>query len=212
MPGSLSIEALMDGSGLAADRQAIRELVESWVVWRDSGDWVRLRSTWHDDGRMIATWFQGPADQFIDVCRKGWSNGMRSWHTLGGMTIEVSGPRAVAQSKTTIAQRTPVEDVLCDVVCTGRFYDFLEKRPGRWGLVLRQPVYEKDRIDPVDPAAHLKLDEKLLALFPCGYRHLAYAQTKAGYTVNRHLPGTDGPEIDSLYRQAAAWLRGEALT
>jgi hypothetical protein len=63
-----------------------------------------------------------------------------------------------------------------------------------------------------DPAAHVKLDEVLLSQFPSGYRHLAYAQTKAGYTVNRHLPGMDGPEIDALYRQGAAWLRGEALT
>src|SRR5947209_9016240 len=118
MAGSLSIEALMDGSGLAADRQAIRELIESWVVWRDSGDWVRLRSAWHDDGRMIATWFEGNADQFIDVCRKGWSQGMRSWHALGGIVVELAGQRALAQTKTTIAQRSSVDGVLCDVVCT----------------------------------------------------------------------------------------------
>ena len=41
----------------------------------------------------------------------------------------------------TINQRADVDDVRCDVVCTGRFYDFLEKRNGRWGLVLRQPIY-----------------------------------------------------------------------
>ena len=66
----------------------------------------------------------------------------------------------------TISQRAPVDGVLCDVVCTGRFYDFLEKRQGRWGLVLRQPIYEKDRLDPVDPAAKLSLDRKLLNRFP----------------------------------------------
>ena len=26
---------------------------------------------------------------------------------------------------------------------------------GGWGIVLRQPIYEKDRLDPVDPAATL---------------------------------------------------------
>jgi hypothetical protein len=45
----------------------------------------------------------------------------------------------------TIMQRGPVDGVLCDVACTGRFYDFLEKRDGRWGMVLRQPIYEKCR-------------------------------------------------------------------
>ena len=66
--------------------------------------------------------------------------------------------RAIAQTKMTISQRAEVDGVLCDVVCTGRFYDFLEKRDGRWGLVLRQPIYEKDRLDPVDPAARSTLD------------------------------------------------------
>jgi len=44
-------------------------------------------------------------------------------------------------------------------------------------LLHRQPIYEKDRIDPVDPAARLELDAEALAKFPEGYRHLAYIQT-----------------------------------
>ena len=87
----------------------------------------------------------------------------------------------------TISQRAKVEGVECDVVCTGRFYDFLEKRKGKWGLVLRRLAYEKDRIDPVDPAAKLVLDRKHLAKFPIGYRHLAYLQSKIGYPIKtRH--------------------------
>jgi len=55
----------------AADRQAIRELVENWVIWRDAGDWERFRTVWHPDGRMMATWFQGPAEEFIRVSQEG---------------------------------------------------------------------------------------------------------------------------------------------
>ena len=43
----------------------------------------------------------------------------------------------------------------------GRFYDFLEKRKGKWGIVLRRLAYEKDRLDPVDPSADLKLRPRL---------------------------------------------------
>jgi hypothetical protein len=111
----------------------------------------------------------------------------------------------------TISQRAPVEGVPCDVVCTGRFYDFLEKRAGRWGMVLRQPIYEKDRLDPVDPGARLELDKSLLAQFPEGYRHLAYLQTKIGYDVKPDMPGLDGPEVEQLYKDGAAWLAGEKL-
>ena len=108
----------------------------------------------------------------------------------------------------TISQRDAVKGVECDVVCSGRFYDFLERRDGRWGLVLRQPIYEKDRADPVDPSAQLRLDPELLGRFPEGYRHLAYVQTQIGYAVKPDMPGLTGPEVDALYARGADWLAG----
>ena len=193
----------------AADRRQIRELIENWALWRDARDWARFRTVWHDDGVMNATWFQGGADAFIKVSQEGYDRGVRALHFLGGSTIEVAGPRAVAQTKMTITQRGPVEGVMCDVVCTGRFYDFLEKRAGRWGLVVRQPIYEIDRIDAVDPSQTPALDRELLMSFPEGYRHLAYLQTRAGFTFKPDMPGLDGPELAALYARGAQWLKGE---
>ena len=85
---------------------------------------------WHDDGWMTATWFQGPASEFIRVSREGFEKGVSILHFLGGFTCDITGARAVSQTKMTINQRATVDDVLVDVVCTGRFYDFLEKRAG----------------------------------------------------------------------------------
>jgi SnoaL-like protein len=201
-------DGVVDDPSATADRRAIRDLVEAWAVWRDAGDWERFRALWHDDGRMMATWFQGTADEFIRVSREGFERGVRILHFLGGTAIDLMDDRAIAQTKMTISQRAEVEDVLCDVVCTGRFYDFLERRDGAWGLVLRQPIYEKDRLDPVDPAARLELDPDLLARFPEGYRHLAYAQTRIGYEVKRDMPGLTGPELEALYAGGARWLAG----
>ena len=192
----------------AADRQAIRELIENWALWRDAGDWERFATVWHDDGWMTATWFQGPAREFIRVSREGFDRGVNILHFLGGFTCDVAGRHAIAQTKMTINQRADVEGVLVDVVCTGRFYDFLDRRDGRWGLVRRQPVYEKDRMDPVDPSAHLALDAALLGSFPEGYRHLAYLQSKIGFTVKQGLPGLRGTAIERLYREGARWLAG----
>lgn len=193
------------------DRLEIRDLVENWALWRDALMWDRFRTVWHDDGRMMATWFQGTADEFIKVSAEGYAKGVRILHFLGGTTIDLAGDRAIAQTKMTISQRATVDGVLCDVVCTGRFYDFLEKRQGRWGYVLRQPIYEKDRLDPLDPSAKLELDAALLAQFPEGYRHLAYLQTRIGYPVKRDMPGLDGPEVAALYRRGSAWLEGQSL-
>jgi hypothetical protein len=193
------------------DRLAIRDLVENWAVWRDAGDWARFRTCWHDDGRMMATWFQGPADEFIRVSREGFERGVSILHFLGGTSVDLRGARAVAQTKMTINQRAEVDGVLVDVVCTGRFYDFVEKRDARWGIVLRQPIYEKDRMDPLDPAARLELDPDLLARFPEGYRHLAYLQTRIGFAVKPDMPGPKGPAAEALYARGAAWLAGGSL-
>ena len=197
----------MSGS-LAADRQAIRDVIENWVLWRDAGDWERFATVWHDDGWMTATWFQGPARDFIRVSREGFERGVSILHFLGGFTCDITGNRAISQVKMTINQRAPVDDVLVDVVCTGRFYDFLEKRQGRWGIVRRQPIYEKDRMDPVDPAARLTLEPARLASLPEGYRHLGYLQSKVGFTVKTDLPGLRGPAVEKLYAEGAAWLAG----
>jgi hypothetical protein len=195
----------------AEDRRAIRDLIENWALWRDALMWDRFRTVWHDDGRMMATWFQGTAGEFIKVSQEGYARGVRILHFLGGSSIDIAGPRAIAQTKMTISQRARVDDAVCDVVCTGRFYDFLEKRHDGWGIVLRQPIYEKDRLDPVDPAARLELDKELLARFPEGYRHLAYLQTRIGYKVKTDMPGLDGPEVEALYRRGESWLKGEGL-
>ncbi len=190
------------------DRLAIRQLVENWAVWRDAGDWERFRTVWHDDGVMMATWLQASAEDFIAASRAGFEKGVNILHFLGGHSADIKGSRAIAQTKMTISQRAPVHDVLVDVVCTGRFYDFLEKRDGRWGVVLRRVIYEKDRMDPVDPCAKLVLDQALLQRFPVGYRHLAYLQTQIGFTVKPDMPGLKGPEVEALYAKGRAWLDG----
>jgi hypothetical protein len=196
----------MDGT--MHERLAIAEVVQNWALWRDAGDWERFRTVWHADGWMSATWFQGPADEFIDVSRAGFEKGVSILHFLGGTGVDLQGDRAIAQTKMTINQRGLCEGVQVDVVCTGRFYDFFARRDGRWGIVRRQPVYEKDRMDPVAPDAKLTLDAALLGSFPGGYRHLAYLQTRLGFTIKMDMPQLKGPEVEALYAHGRAWLAG----
>lgn len=192
------------------DRLALRELVENWAVWRDAGDWDRFATVWDAEGWMTATWFQGPATEFIEVSKAGFDRGVSILHFLGGHTADIADDRAVAQTKMTINQRAHVDGVEVDVVCTGRFYDFCRRRDGRWKIVRRQPIYEKDRMDVVDPAASLALDRELLDRFPVGYRHLGYLQTKAGFTVKTGLPGLTGAAVQRLYDEGAKWLAGSS--
>jgi hypothetical protein len=195
---------------MTQDGLDIVEVVHDWALWRDAGDWERFRTVWHDDGWMSATWFQGPAARFIEVSKAGFDKGVSILHFLGGSSVEVKGNRAIAQTKMTISQRGDLDRELVDVVCTGRFYDFFEKRAGRWAIVRRQPIYEKDRMDPVDPSVSLKLDPDRLGSFPEGYRHLAYLQSKLGFTIKRDMPQLKGEVVERLYRHGRAWLEGAA--
>ena len=205
-----------DLRGTPEDRQAIRELVENWVVWRDAGDWDRFIHVWAKDGEgktegvMMATWFQGTGPEFIEMSRQGIAKGVNILHFLGGHSADISASRAISQTKMTISQRAIVDEHPVDVVCTGRFYDFLEKRNGNWVMVLRQPIYEKDRMDFIDPDPDnpLRLDKSILEMFPEGYRHLAYLQTRIGYKVKRDMPGLKGPELEALYARGKQWLAG----
>ncbi|HEX4249973.1 MAG TPA: nuclear transport factor 2 family protein, partial [Pseudonocardia sp.] len=97
-----------------------------------------------------------------------------------------------------------------DVTCTGRFFDFFEQRAGRWAIVRRQPIYEQDRLDVLDPAAELRLNRAELDRYPVGYRHLAYLQRAAGYDVMSGLPGLRGPAVELLYTEGGQWLAGSA--
>jgi hypothetical protein len=191
------------------EKLRIREVIENWALWRDSGDWDRFRTVWAPEGEMMATWMQGPAEDFILASIDGWNKGVSILHFLGGSSIDVTAHRAIAQTKMTITQRADVEGVTCDIICTGRFYDFMEKQNGEWKVVLRQPIYEADRILTIAPGKSPELDPELLAEFPTGYRHLAYAQSRIGYPVKKDMPGLTGAAVENLYERGSSWLNGQ---
>jgi hypothetical protein len=193
------------------DRLAVRQLVDNWVLWRDAGYWEKFRTVWHPEGKMLATWTQGTGDQFIAMNKEAWAKGVSILHFQGAHTSEIKGNRAIAETKMHISQRDKVHGVEVDVVCSGRFYDFLEKRDGKWGFILRQPIYEKDRMDPVRAGDSVPVDEKILASFPEGYRHLAYIQSQIGFPVKTNMPGLKGERVEALYAAGEAWLAGKPL-
>jgi len=187
----------------------IRDKIEQWVVYRDAFRWDDFRTVWHSDGVMKATWTEGPFEYFIDITKEGLKHGLNIMHILGGSAIKVNGNRGHAMTKMMILQRATVEGVLCDVTSFARQFDLWEKREGRWGLVYRETVADKDRIDPVNNQETVVLDEAILNQFPVEYRHLAYLQTKIGYDVNKDCPRlSGGTAMENLYKKAEDWLAG----
>src|SRR5258708_37489599 len=87
------------------DKLAISEVIQNWALWRDTGDWANLRSTFHRDGTMTATWFSGTADDFIAGAQAGWTKGSRSAHFIGGSAIRVNGGKAIAATRVILMGR-----------------------------------------------------------------------------------------------------------
>lgn len=189
-------------------RIEVRELIDAWILFRDGGEYDRLAELWHPDGFIITTWCEASAHDFGERSRRAWEAGVKVFHTVNGSHVEVDGDRAFALTKMQIIQRAPLNGVLVDVTCQGRFCDAFEKHDGRWSLLSRQAIYEGDRLAPVEVGARVEIDAEMLATFPEGYRYLGYLQTKVGLPVNKNLPGARGPETVELLARMRRWLAG----
>jgi hypothetical protein len=213
--GRPGASALVSSHGAAPPAEGrIRSVIDAWAIWRDSGAWDALRSTWAPEGRINTTWFRGAADDFIEASREALDAASPAHHVLGGTVVEVNDGRAVAQTRVTISQRLLLGDTDVDVTCVARFFDFFERSDGApwgWQIVLREPIYEKDRIDPVVPGELPLLDRQLLASLPAGCRHLLYCQLSSGMQVHTDVLTGQSEALAALHLDGEDWLAGKHL-
>jgi hypothetical protein len=197
---------------LLMDRVEIAQLLQSWGMWRDGGDWDRLRSAYTADATMVVSWFDGLADDFIDRCILLRERSLRaetqslSHHLVGGAAIDVRGDRAVADTRVTIMMRFDVHGIECDVTAIGRFFDLLTRVDGNWRIHRRVAVFEKDTLRAVNPEKNITVDEAQLARFPTGYRYTAYAMAARGIEVSDAMPGSTAASQAELRASGTAWL------
>ena len=189
------------------ERLEISELVQSWALYRDTGDWDKLRETVHANGTMTATWFHGTFEAFISAIQESWRKGSSSQHFQGGTVVEVFGTKAIAQTRMAILVRGKIDAVAVDVNCLGVFYDRVEKRNGQWRIAKRNVIYDKDTLSPVHVGDAIQLSSERLLRFPEGYRHLAYLQSFNGGNVNPELPTARSEASIQLKLEAQQWLR-----
>jgi len=200
----------MDDADLAQafDRQAIARVIADWAIFRDCRDWDRLRALYAPGATMVTTWLRGTADEFVDISMAPAKQGGNVQHVIGPPSIALNGNRAIAIARVTIMVRGVVHGTQVDVACTGRFHDWLARGADGWKIVQRMPIYEKDRMDPVEPGATVNLDKTMLERIAPGYRYLGYLQTLGGTAVITDLPAPGSAEERKLYDDSAAWLAG----
>ena len=189
------------------DHAAITDLVQRWGLCRDVGRWDELRAMYTEDATMHTTWFVGSADEFVKRSMEAARKGAKAQHFIGAATIDLNGDKAIAETRMMLLVRAKLKGQNIDVTCYGRFYDQLIRQSGRWQIKKRVPIYEKDRLDPLDPSCRLELNSEELARYPEGYKHLAYVQASGGADITPGLPTPNSKALSDLYAEAAVWLR-----
>jgi hypothetical protein len=201
-----AVQSAADPLAEFLDRAAITRVVNDWGLFRDAGRWDELRACYTSDATMHASWFAGSAAEFVERSIAAAARGARAQHFIGAATIVLGRDRAITETRMILMLRAAVAGVAVDVTCYGRFHDrFVRTRDG-WRIQVRVPVYEKDRLDPIEPGRRVSMDAEALAGFAEGYRHLAYVQSLDGAVLTPGLPTAGSPEEEALRAGGAAWL------
>ena len=160
------------------------------------------------DGRIAISWFSGSFTEFVDRCRKSFDAGQRSKHHIFPSVVRVAGERAMAETNIVIHVRQKIDGVPVDMTSYARFLDRLERRDGRWAIVERTAIYERDRLDPVEPSdAFGKLFTATdLSIYPEAYRYMAARLVAAGRELAPVVYRDGLPDTDQLYARYDAWL------
>jgi hypothetical protein len=190
------------------DKYACAELIQRWGLYRDQGRWPELLATFVPEGQIAVSWFSGSFVDFVERCRRSFDAGQRSKHQIFPSVVRVAGDRALAETNIVILVRQRIADVLADMTSYARFLDRLERRGGRWAILERAAIYERDRLDPVEPSpAFDKLFATTdLSVYPEAYRYMAARLVAAGRSLAPVVYGDGAPQTAQLYARYAAWL------
>ena len=198
------------------DKYACAELIQAWGLYRDQGKWSDLLATFAPDGQIAVSWFSGAFPEFVDRCKQAFAAGQRSKHQIFPSVVRLRGHRALVETNVSILVRQRIGGLPVDVTSHARFLDCLEKtseEPSEktnhtWRIVERTAIYERDRIDPVEPSE--KLDRLFagtdLSAYPEAYRYMAARLTAAGRALAPVVYRDGSPHTEQLYRRYEDWL------
>ncbi len=198
----------VDAPGYIFDREAISFLINAWVYHRDRGNWDQLSDTYWPGGTISLSWFDGPFDQFVDASKEMAEKGSRVKHLVDQPFVRIKGNRAVSETNVTLLARGDSGPFEMDLTSYLRFYDLLEKREGAWRILKRTAIYEKDRMDCVQPSLLFWLASffNKKKKYPRACRFLGLTLEKAMHEMKDNIVVDPSDELTRLYKDGAAWL------
>ena len=118
------------------------------------------------------------------------------------------GDRATAETNIVILVRQKVGGALIDLTSYARFLDRIARKDGRWMILERTAIYERDRIDPVEPSdAFAQLFKGVdLSVYPEAYRYMAARLAAIGRPMAPVVYRDGSPHTAQVYARYEAWL------
>lgn len=198
------------GSGYTQDQVNVAQVVVTQLWARDMAQWGAMQAAFHTGAIVDISWFNGPATEFVSRSKQSFERGVQSLHLHGPVMVNVHGDRATADAGVQIFARGNIKGVECLTQSYARIVERLERRDGKWGIVLFQTIYQMDSIAAANPGQRLDFEEDKLASYRSSYRFLTYLLAERGIKVRPDLPGIDRPEsVEAVYRANESWLKGE---
>jgi hypothetical protein len=194
------------------DKNECVELIQAWGRYRDRNLWPQLLATFAPDGVISVSWFSGPFSAFVEVCRNSAAVG-GSWarHELFAPHVRINGARAIAETSVVIRVRQKFGTVAADLTSCGRFADRLVRSRDGWRIAERAAIYERDRLDPVEPSADFDALFRAAdtSIYPEQYRYMAFRLANApGRSLAPVVYRDGGEETEALSARFEAWLAG----
>ena len=206
----------MSGNRLSTtmeDEHKIASLLIRWGHARDSGDWETLTECFHDNATIHISWISASAKEFIDRSRtmvEARGSSTHTKHVTSGPWIQVNGDRAFSRCHANLYIRTEIDGHEFDLQSWICFFDLLEKRINSWRIFKRTGVYEKDRMEPVDPRGLPKdfFADMDLSAFPASAKFLCYWLQRTGRPPSTNIISAYSYEERDLREEGEMWIKG----
>ena len=196
----------------ALNRQEIETVLSEWGFARDCGDWATLKNCFQPSATINISWFSGTASEFIEQSKLMLSKlkpGEHGKHQIGRAKVRISQDRAISESHVELLRRVVGHSFDFDTVTWGRFIDLFERQQdGVWRIFQRTMVYEKDRLDPVNPAdvPNGFFESLDLSKYPPACKILCYRLSLNGNTPMKNIIQAGTNREASLITQSNEWL------
>ncbi|SFO84901.1 nuclear transport factor 2 family protein [Amycolatopsis rubida] len=130
----------------------ISEVVLLERTARDTARWDLMASAFAPGAKVELSWFSGTGEEFAAASRRMHERGSRSFHTLGAVSSQVVGDRALASENCTVHTTATLAGVELNLASHGRLFQRLLRTGGEWRISELTMLYCQDVVTLANPA------------------------------------------------------------